>query len=129
MSDQEINTAIAEACGWTNVAHNTVFSERKIGRGVFGNSPFGGEYRLIPNYCRDLNAMHEAENSLRGINSDLYANILCDLIKAGKIDTYTQKLGAPQLSWHGVFSVTNATARQRAEAFLRTIGKWKEDGK
>ncbi len=105
MSDYEINITIAEACGFANDKMITW---------------------VLPNYCRDLNAMHKAENSLRGINSDLYANILCDLIKAGKIDTFTQKLGAPQLSWHGVFSVANATARQRAEAFLRTIGKWKE---
>lgn len=114
MSDQEINIAIAEACP-------TI-----VGLGADGIYYLRtGLVEFDP--CNDLNAMHEAENSLRGFNSDLYANILCDLIKAGKIDTHTQKLGAPQLSWHGVFSVANATARQRAEAFLRTIGKWKEE--
>ena len=108
MNDKEINIAIAEACNFGNDKTITW---------------------VLPDFCNDLNTMHEAQNSLRGFNSDLYANILCDLIKAGKIDNYTQKLGAPQLSWHGVFSVANANARQRAEAFLRTIGKWKEDAK
>ena len=110
MSEQEINISIAEACGWTNVAHNTVFSGRKIGRGIFGNSPSGGEYRLTPNYCNDLNAMHEVEEAM----SD-------DQYHTGYKQTLASLVGLA-----GSMRVTSAKACQRAEAFLRTIGKWEE---
>jgi hypothetical protein len=62
-----------------------------------------------PNFATDLNAMHEAEKVLdsdelfRGYYLALY-----DITKSTR--------------WP-----INATARQRAEAFLRTLGKW-EDG-
>lgn len=107
MTNEQINIAIAETCGWTNVAHDTVFSGRKIGRGIFGNSPFGGEYRLIPDYCADLNAMHEAEKVLTADQWYEYDRLM--------------PLRDPQK--------IHATARQRAEGFLRTIGKWKEAAK
>lgn len=115
MNDKEINIAIAEACPDKFRYEN--------GAWFFQYATNCWSQCHNNSICADLNAMHEAEKTLEGLNNDLYANILCELIKAGKIDTYTQKLGAPQLSWHGVFSVANATARQRAEAFLRTIGK------
>lgn len=84
MTDEQINAAIAEACGWDHKPTNC-----------------GGV-----NYCADLNAMHEAENILRGEEWDTYVDLLAD-------------------TW---IQVAHATARQRAEAFLKTLGKW-EDGK
>lgn len=54
--------------------------------------------------CADLNAMHEAEKVLTFDEWDIYCVHLGD----------TQP------------SCAKATARQRAEAFLRTIGKWEE---
>ena len=56
----------------------------------------------FPLYCTDLNAMHEAEKSLP--------------IK--KILTYFKKLEKSSPYWF------MAPARERAEAFLRTLGKW-----
>jgi hypothetical protein len=71
--------------------------------------------RFLPNYCNDLNAMHEAEKFLSAVppkpeeKSDIarYREILCvvTLMKGGPI---------------------TATASNRAEAFLKTIGKWEE---
>jgi len=60
----------------------------------------------VPDYCNDLNAMHEAEKTLQhyGVFVDKLAEIM----------------GQPR---QGIMLV-NATAAQRAEAFLRTIGKW-----
>jgi hypothetical protein len=57
-----------------------------------------------PDYCNDLNAMHEAEKVLTFKDWEFY----CD------------ELGG---SFQGC---AHATARQRAEAFLRTLGKWEE---
>jgi len=59
-------------------------------------------------YCTDLNAMHEAEEFLSGTLWIGYVNALADI--------------------EGTLFGIRATARQRAEAFLRTLGKW-EDGK
>jgi hypothetical protein len=62
----------------------------------------------VPDYLNDLNAMHEAEKVLT-------------YEQGGKMTLWIQRMTCagygPQLF---------ATASQRAEAFLRTIGKWEE---
>lgn len=63
-------------------------------------------YGWQADYCNNLNAMHEAENFLKANQYMVYANIL-DSIEGS------------------LFGI-RATARQRAEAFLRTLGKWEE---
>ncbi len=64
--------------------------------------------RHIPDYLNDLNAMREAEASLFGTNYWV----------ACKYERLITRM-ASSWAWH-------ATASQRAEAFLRTIGKWEE---
>jgi len=56
-------------------------------------------------WCNDLNAMHEAEATLT-------EDQLCRM--ARNIERNDEQ-------WY-----FRATARQRAEAFLRTLGKWEE---
>jgi len=63
------------------------------------------ECNRLTNYTTDLNAMHEAEKVLAPQQTDKYVTTLCLEVQ-------------PEPSLH------NATARQRAEAFLRTMGKW-----
>ena len=100
MTNEQINVAIIEACGW---------EPRKDAEGniIAWQSP--GAYRAfspddLPDYCNDLNAMHEEEKSLTSAEQcRKYADILDD--ENG-----------------GHF----ATASQKAEAFLKTIGKWEE---
>jgi hypothetical protein len=97
VSDVQINIAIAEACGW----------EVKVKK--YLAKPPNGEWQYrdkIPNYCNDLNAMHEAEKVFDTALYCRYINELCDLTIKGNNSMYM------------------ATARQRAEAFLRTINKW-----
>jgi len=65
-------------------------------------------HSVIPNYAGCLNAMHEAEKTL---NRDSRYDLI------GGYGLYLVALE------HNV----SATARQRAEAFLRTIGKWEEE--
>ena len=69
---------------------------------VHGHSVAG-----IPDYLNDLNAMHDAEKVL-----------ILDCVWA----TYLGELSVVVAEK----SLVHATAAQRAEAFLRTIGKWKE---
>lgn len=87
MSKEEINIAIAAACGW---AHPSV-------------QPYA-----FPDFCNDLNAMHEAEKTL----------------KLGMRSRYDAELF--MLAERDHCFIWEATARQRAEAFLKTIGKWEE---
>ena len=61
----------------------------------------------VPDYLNDLNAMHEAESVLEANTSKMFGGWLLATCK-GK-----------NAIWH-------ATARQRAEAFLRVLGKWEE---
>ncbi len=64
----------------------------------------------MPDYPNDLNAMHEVEKGLFARNDWSACNFEIEL---GKL-TYGS------WEWH-------ATAAQRAEAFLKTIGKWEDD--
>lgn len=96
MTDEQINAAIAEACGW-EVQLSFLQSGLEIVR--------DGKRKPLPNYCTDLNAMHLAEQTIYNHNNLWTA--------------YYYHIGAGPLSLH-------ATARKKAEAFLRALGKWKE---
>ena len=102
MSDDEINAAIALHLGWKGVV-----SYPDIG--VMGFPPARNECDPVHlksvMWTVDLNAMHEAEKVLCVEQIAMYFWRLCD---ASKKDN-------PFM----------ATARQRAEAFLRALGKWK----
>ncbi len=67
-------------------------------------------------YCNDLNAMHEAEKGLPEKHKRTFAFILAQVL-----DT------SPTVDLDDQFLNIHATAIQRAEAFLKTIGKWKEE--
>ena len=98
MSDEQINQRIAEACGWTSV--------KKDFECILGWPPNTSDlYCRVPNYAGCLNAMHEAENQMELADLKSYCEILCDWMGA---------------DWG------RASAPIRAEAFLRTIGKWEE---
>jgi hypothetical protein len=112
MKNEEINRRIAEACGWRKPEPDECsFPEHEL------KSPVDGCcYVNVPDYCTDLNAMHEAETHiLRSEHTDtLGLNYWKNLwFVCG--DNYEK-----------ITTVAHATAHQRAEAFLRTIGKWEE---
>lgn len=105
MTDEQINVAIAEACGWTDTHDDPTW-------GWLGRPPksSGSGWPILP-YCECLNAMHEAEKNLFPYYATVYSNKLAITTKAEYSDDVEYFC---------------ATARQRAEAFLRTIGRWKE---
>lgn len=124
MNDEQINAAIAEACGWTDIGECT------CGFKLRGYPPeYSAHRKHIPNYCSDLNAMHEAEKVLDGVHSwngeehhwnaeEAYMGHITNII----VRNSGQKISD---DWQLVC----ATARQRAEAFLRTLGKWEATDK
>jgi hypothetical protein len=116
MTDEQINIAIAEACGWNPPPEG--MGNMTHGGGKFMSSE---EWRKshLPNYCNDLNAMHEAEATLDFEQAELFEDELCDVTFKNN-DGLENPLPCR-------FSVCHATSRQRAEAFLKTIKKWNSD--
>jgi hypothetical protein len=89
VTDHQINIAIAEICAWS---HESA-------------PPYS-----FPDYCNDLNAMHEAEKLLKYDSENTWLT--------GGYSLFVQALP------YG--NEIRATSRQRAEAFLRALNKWKE---
>ena len=103
MKPEAQRIAIAEACGWTPSKVDHCW-----------NNPSRMETREeLPDYMNDLNAMNEAEKVLENYNS------ISGDSEYGRYITALQKVTA----W---YRVPCATAAQRAEAFLRTLGKWED---
>jgi hypothetical protein len=93
MTNEQINAAIAEACG------------------IVGKDQYGPLYQTpdgwvvdCPQFATCLNAMHEAEHKLPYVQLCNYIDLLIEFSPEAAV----------------------ATSRQRAEAFLRTLGKWEE---
>ena len=101
MSPEAQRIAIAEACGYKRLTqHEAVWSHKGSKIYTAGN---------LPNYLADLNAMRDAEM----------------VLAPDQITDYLEWLGmCSGDDAHQVWAYVHATAAQRAEAFLRTIGKW-----
>ena len=100
--------AIAEACGWKQ----NPFQMDMRGQ-VFPQSP--------PDYLQDLNAMHEAMAHLEPEQVNQFAAELSGIVLENR-EKYWWDLTSNEVG-----HVANATAAQRARAFLRTIGKWGDE--
>jgi hypothetical protein len=98
MNNEQINEAIATACGWEGCPEC--------------DNPIC-EDNFIPNYCNDLNAMREAEKVLRKEQVREY-------------QTYMYDMACEIKNTCGRWMPYSATAAYRAEAFLKTLGKWEE---
>lgn len=130
MTNKEINVAIAEHLGWSWYAvEKADWYYRQGGHGYTNRIEEAGRYtkgdaekelvtgepmRIVriphPHYADDLNAMHEAEKTLSDERYLEFTRFLMD---------ECQEFG--RVSRH-----SSASAEQRAECFLRAIGKWKE---
>jgi hypothetical protein len=129
MTDEQINLAIAEACGWEprRKAWKIATSENGYAIGYYDSKKTAERElkelwrntcdwkRLLdvfpvledaPDFCNDLNEMHKAEKIHR-MDGDWHEYL-------------------HQLERDATADIAYATARQRAEAFLRTLGKWEE---
>lgn len=134
MTDEEINIAIAEACGWKfpkikryicgetfkvvrpdgtsfDLWRGEVYCTNTSRSGVdFNEFPFRSIAEIcshagFPDYLNDLNAMHEAEKITLKNDALLWHKYASFLDRDYCNQPYT----------------VGSTARQRAEAFLRTI--------
>ena len=103
MTDQEINKTIAEVCGWKEV-EPWLNGDRCF---EFKQSVCGYRIEDLPDYCNSLDAIHEVEKTLTSIEQEEYWDFLWNLTGSE-------------------FELCHANARQRAEAFLKTVGKWEK---
>lgn len=137
MTPEQINQAIAEACGWRWVPlefsagteyflkppeevakYTQEFQNDSIKDTLPEGARVGGIFGLrsgrFPDYCSDLNAMHEAEKVLTDAQARRYRFFLS--ANSGKRDPKYLTVEA---------AMCHAEASERAEAFLRTLGLWK----
>lgn len=102
MKPEAQRIAIAEACGWEIEPDLT--GVKPPGCGIFTYRGYHSIWSLLPDYLGDLNAMREAEKMLKSED---------------------QNFEYDQFVWKNYGC--RAAAAQRAEAFLRAIGKWKDE--
>lgn len=135
MTEQEINTAIAQHCGdnwyavekggWYYRANGCGYTNRIEEAGRYSHEDavkelVRGEPMSVVKipalcYCNDLNAMHKAELTLWRDES--------------LIEQYQENLQVLYLhavGYQGAAYWFMANAHTKAAAFLKTIGKWKE---
>jgi hypothetical protein len=124
MTPQEQRIAIAEARGWKITRTRTEGAERINIESPDREERFATRFHQpgttelweclseLPDYIEDLNAMHEAEWAIS--SGEMYAE-------------YFEMLGVVCAASIHANDPIIATAAQRAEAFLRTIGKWEDD--
>jgi len=120
MTPEAQRIAIAEACGW--IWHGDALWPKDPNNFYWKKDHLN--YRTLPDYLNDLNAMHEAEE-----------HAIHNLMDADEWGEYGMLLKRShphglflngEVDYHDLATILHATASQRAEAFLRTIGKWEE---
>lgn len=111
MTKEQINTAIATWMGWEDIYEDAVGH-------LVGTNP-EGFYSLVPYFQFDLNAIHCAEEKLSNDLTGRYEKELrrVQFHQTSAADSMVSILNIKHHALH-------ATAAQRAEALLKTIGKW-----
>lgn len=114
MTDTEINIAIAEACGWKLTPYQSASLQVRADVPFWTDGQRFCQVEHLPDFVNDLNAMHESEK------------ILWKKGCATEYLTQLAKLKETEVGGDGFMEAICATARQRAEAFLKTLSLWKE---
>lgn len=118
MTPEAQRIAIAEACGYrlTEWDHHQMPYWTKDGKPA-----------VLADYLNDLNAMHEAEEILEGMSLDTKSMYL-DYLALMHAELFEKRRdGLKRDPFDREWAVFRSTAAQRAEAFLRTIGKWEDE--
>lgn len=104
MTEQEINCAIAECLGWTELRASEAFAGQWFGKPP--GPPFGRTQ--LPNFHASLDACAIFENS----------------VIAGDLDMEYREALERECGQYAI--IYRATAPQRCQAFLRVKGIWRE---
>lgn len=119
MTAEAQRIAIAEFCGWTQRTEGMFWSATESRAAILQGSSLESTRRkmklsmdgkiMLPDWLKDLNAMHEAEKHLKDDQLSQYTMYLEG--DSNPMDTI-------------IFDIVHTTAAQRAEAFLKTLGLW-----
>lgn len=128
MTPEQKRIAIAEACGWRGISEQFL-----VGYAPWRTKPYADRVKScsiadldsipldpLPDYCNDLNAMHEAENKLTPFQRIKHGHFLQETLNeavVGFVSNYESELKS-------LSRVASATAAQRAEAFGKTLNLW-----
>ena len=110
MTDEQMRIKIAEACGWTPFEMHGLYLSRWT---LWSKGNESKKLHELPDYINDLNAMHEAEKVFTTAEQQNKYQA-----EIAEIAWGCEEMGHRQV----VFNQLTATARQRAEAFIRTLG-------
>lgn len=134
MTPEDQQIAIAEACGWRRRnpfvnACGGITQEWEKDGSLNEHHCRGHEIYELPDYLNDLNAMHEAEKVLADKTGHLSVGCLIrdywlQLMQILNPGVKMWENGAFLGSWANAIKVGRATATQRSEAFLKTLGLW-----
>jgi hypothetical protein len=132
MTPKAQNVAIAKACGWSRFGmYRHIASGKQLLGGpetLHGTPPRDNDkpqddqaYEPVPNYVADLGAVAKAQATLTDEQRTAFTyHLLGVLFQDTPIESLNNNPGVVKVIW----DVANATAAQRAEAFLRTLGLW-----
>lgn len=118
MKPEQQRIKIAEACGWKGPKHPDTLSQMEGWDsqhwGCWATKPNGvlDFVHRIPDYLNDLNAMHSAEKVV---------------LKKPSLTPHEYGVNLLVICQRDGNKAYYATAAQRAEAFLKTLGLWEAD--
>ncbi len=118
MTPEAQRTAIAGACWHTGIKQIRTINDDGAYTVLASDQTASGwtgyDAQEIPDYLNDLNAIHDAEKVLTPVQLGFYLGTLANMFPYSGMESWS----------FGFARSIHATAAQRAEAFLRTIGKW-----
>ena len=130
VTNEEINIEIAEFCGWRNIREQDyqpfgtdpyIDGPSQVWVGIHPESDVDSkEFEVIPDYCKDLNAMAEAKNLLTGDKRREFIDYLYEIV----YEVVKQDKNINAGPYSVMIEAFYATAKQQAIAFVKTIGKW-----
>ena len=120
MTPEQQRIAIAEVCGWRR-GHSIQWTDGYAKHYDWGwTDPKGlpQNSKEPPDYLNDLNAMHEAEETLGKKQWNHY--------RLHILPSVCWRFVSRQKGLHHQGQIEHATASQRAEAFLKTLKLWRD---
>jgi hypothetical protein len=124
MTNEAMNMAVAKWMGLcTEKAYNQTGDWETAVCHSCGKNPYDAAHNL-PNFPGDLNAVREAEAKLHSLKMwSSYGRYLYRAVH-GQYPNSDQMVGHSENSI--AFGLISATAPQRCEALLRTVGLWED---
>lgn len=120
MTHKAQQIAIAKLCGWVKHPANPDNPISQPERWENNDGSIAYHWTNLPNYPGNLNAMRDAKKFLR---TQEEKNAFLDNLLVAILGETAQQDG----SYLEIWELSNATASQESEAFLKTFGRWQEN--